>query len=109
MIAPLRPCGRRGASGYITKKPNCWATYAIKMTVTSTGAMYLIMTTNSFSDLNGPDNFTSSTTTFGFTIHPTNTHAIKAAIGIITEFEMKSRKSRMAVPSPNGWMNDSWL
>ena len=70
--------------------------------------MNFTMTVNIFSALNGPEDFTSSMIALGLMIQPTNTHAINAAIGIITELEMKSRKSRIVLPGPSGSMNANW-
>lgn len=45
---------------YMLNKPNCAATYATKMTTSSTGAMNFTMTVNIFSCLERTEDFTSS-------------------------------------------------
>ena len=72
------------------------------MTTSNTGATYFTITVNIFSALNGLEIFTSSIMAFGLIIQPTNTQAKSAAMGIITELEMKSRKSKMVLPGPSG-------
>ena len=71
--------------------------------------MYLIMNAHTLRSLNSAESITSSSITFGPTIQPTKMQVSSATIGIITELERKSRKSRMVVPSPKGWMNESEL
>ena len=89
--------------------PNVWATNATRMTTTSTGATYLMMTIQAFSTLNSLEIFTSSTMAFGLMIQPTKMQVSSATIGMITELEMKSKKSSSVVPSPIGSMNDKPL
>ena len=79
------------------------------MTTTSTGAMYLMTTVHAFSARKLLDSFTSSTMAFGLMIHPTNTQVKSATMGMMTEFEMKSKKSSSVVPAPSGSMNDRRL
>ena len=46
---------------------------------------------------------------FGLMIQPTKMQVSSATIGMITELEMKSKKSSSVVPSPIGSMNDKPL
>ena len=71
--------------------------------------MYLITTDHTLARRKRADTRTSSISVWGLIIQPTKTQVRSAAIGIITELEMKSSKSRMLEPSPIGWMNDSEL
>ena len=60
----------------------------------------MIITLNIFSPLNVPSvTLTSSATNFGLRMKPTMIHVKIARIGIITLFEMKSKKSRLLIPS----------
>ena len=69
----------------------------------------MMTTDHTWAKRNLADTRTSSMSVFGLTIQPTKMQVISAEIGIITEFEMKSRKSRMLDPSPIGCTNESEL
>ena len=79
------------------------------MMITSTGAMYLIMIVQAPAAENLLEMRTSSMMVLGFTIQPTNTQVSSATMGMSTELEMKSAKSRIEEPAPSGSMNDSPL
>src|SRR5699024_4568685 len=71
----------------------------IKTTSKRMGATQRIITLNSFSLLNEcPFILTSDETTSVPTICPINTQVSSATIGIRTELEIKSKKSRNAIP-----------
>ena len=71
--------------------------------------MYLTMTTQAFSALNSLDSLTSSTSTLGLTIQPTKMQVRIATMGMSTELEMKSKKSRIVLPSPSGCTAENTL
>ena len=75
------------------------------MTTSTTGATYLMTTDQTLANLNSADSRTSSIMTLGLMIQPTKMQVRSAAMGIMTELEMKSKKSRMLEPGPSGSMN----
>ena len=72
------------------------------MTMTKMGAMYLIMMVQGLARANFDEARTSSMIAFGLIIQPTNTQVSNATMGIMTELEMKSKKSSSWVPGPSG-------
>lgn len=84
---------------YILITPNACNIEATSIMTISIGATYLITIVNKFLSLNfTPFVSTSSITALGFITYPTNMHVKKATIGIRTELDIKSNKSRNCIP-----------
>ena len=84
---------------YIVIIPNAFATELIKMIAAKNGQRYLIIKQKIFLRRNGCPSFVISFSNLSTpTTLDTRRHVAIAAIGIITEFVMKSKKSRNCIP-----------
>ena len=84
---------------YIEIQPNAFATELNNIITAKIGHKYLIITINIFLLRNELSPcMTSSSIRCIPTTFDTNKHVINAAIGIITEFVIKSKKSRNCIP-----------
>ena len=81
----------------------------MRMMAIRTGAMNLIMIVQAFSSLNALDSLISRARMFSLTSQPNMIQVKISTIGMMTELEMKSKKSSSEEPSPSGCMPESTL
>ena len=103
----MTPCGiievrgfrRAGQNAYIEIRPNAFMTELIRMMAAKTGQRYLIIMTKIFFLRNVPPSCVISSSIRSTPItRETSRQVAIAAIGIITEFVKKSKKSRNCIP-----------
>ena len=88
-----------GIAGQMEITPNIFKISPAKITTRHTGAIQRIMTSNSFFLRKEPEASTSSETTLVPTTCPTRIQVRNATTGMRMELEIKSKKSRKAMPS----------